>query len=339
MTVTLPETLSRSRASVTPALRECVARLDPSTRRVVEYHFGWTDEDGREVRAAGGKALRPALALLGAEACGVPAQVGVPGAVAVELIHNFSLLHDDVMDGDMQRRHRATAWTIWGTSAAILAGDALQTLAYEVLAEVDGPNGAAAGRLLARCTRRLIQGQMDDLAFESRDRVTLDECFAMAAAKTGSLLSASAAIGAVLAGAPPETVSALATYGEELGIAFQLVDDQLGIWGDSAQTGKPVGADLRARKKSLPITFALCQSGAASAELAAWFGSVDRAERDTEVLVAAALVEVAGGRTWAADEAGRRMALAEAALSRAATPEGVRADLLALGRYVVSREA
>jgi geranylgeranyl diphosphate synthase type I len=161
----------------------------------------------------------------------------------------------------------------------------------------------------------------------------------MAAAKTGALISASAAIGAVLAGASPETVSALAAYGEELGMAFQLVDDLLGIWGDSSRTGKPVGADLRARKKSLPITYALTQPGPAAAELAAWFGMVDLDERDTEVLVAAALVEVAGGRAWATGEASRRLAAAKAALARAAIPDAVRDDLVGLGRYVVAREA
>jgi geranylgeranyl diphosphate synthase type I len=339
MTMTLPDTLSRSRASVTPALRDAVARLDPPTRRIAEYHIGWTDESGREVAAAGGKAVRPALALLSAAASGVPAEVGIPGAVAVELIHNFSLLHDDVMDGDMQRRHRATAWTIWGTSAALLAGDALQALAFEVLADLESSAGLRAGRLVSRCTRRLIRGQMDDLAFETRERVGLDECLEMAAAKTGALMSASAAIGAVLAGAGPDTVDALAAYGEELGVVFQLVDDLLGIWGDPARTGKPVGADLRARKKSLPITYALAQRCPAATELAAWLGVVDLDQRDTEAMMAAALVEVAGGREWAGAEATRRMARAEAALDRAPIPDPVRAELVTLGRYVVAREA
>ena len=181
----------------------------------------------------------------------------MPGAVAVELVHNFSLLHDDLMDHDAERRHRATVWAVWGPSMAILVGDAMLALAYQVLADVRDESSVAAAAMLGTATQGLIAGQVEDLAFERRATVRVEECVAMAAGKTGALLGCSAAIGAVLAGAPVETVAALQIYGEELGLAFQLVDDLLGIWGDSAVTGKPVGSDLRARKKSLPISWAL----------------------------------------------------------------------------------
>jgi geranylgeranyl diphosphate synthase type I len=242
------------------------------------------------------------------------------------------------MDGDVQRRHRATVWAIWGSSTAILAGDALFALAHQVLAEVPGSAGTAAASLLAHCTQDLIRGQVEDLAFERRTTVTVEECLAMAAGKTGSLLGASAAIGAVLAGATPEVVAGLRTYGEQLGLAFQLVDDLLGIWGETAQTGKPVGADLRARKKSLPVTYALSQDTAASAELAVWLAG-DGPERDGEVLLAAALVEVAGGRAWATEEATRRLQRAEAALHEIDLVPTVRDELVELARYVVARES
>jgi geranylgeranyl diphosphate synthase type I len=338
MTATVPDTVARSREQWLPGMRGAIQRLDLSTQQVVNYHFGWAEADGRPVDNSGGKALRPALAMLSAQAAGAPAEVGVPGAIAVELIHNFSLLHDDVMDGDVQRRHRPTVWTIWGTSTAILVGDALQALASEVLAEVPAPAGAAAAHLMATCTRRLIVGQVDDLAFEQRDTIKLDECLTMAAGKTGALLGCAAAIGAVLAEAPPETVTALSTYGEEMGLAFQLVDDLLGIWGETAVTGKPVGADLRARKKSLPITYALTQDCPAARELELWLAT-DDADRDADVLLAAALVEVAGGREWAANEATRRLGLAEAALLTAPIPTGVRDELVELARFVVERDS
>ena len=194
--------------------------------------------------------------MLSAEAVGAPETVGLPGAVAVELIHNFSLLHDDVLDGDLERRHRPTVWAVWGMPTAILAGDTLLALAHEIVLEADGPGNAAACHLLAQVTRELTRGQTQDLAFEKRDDVTLDECLDMAGGKTGSLLAAAASIGAILAGADETKVAALKTFGAQFGLAFQLVDDVLGIWGDPAVTGKSVHSDLQSRKKSLPVTYA-----------------------------------------------------------------------------------
>jgi geranylgeranyl diphosphate synthase type I len=148
----------------------------------------------------------------------------------------------------------------------------------------------------------------------------------MAAGKTGALMAASAAIGAVLAGAPAETIGALETYGAQLGLAFQLVDDVLGIWGDPAVTGKPVFSDLRADKKSLPISYALgCDPSIAL---------IDPADLEKR----ADAIARAGGRQWALDEASRRMALGEAALASVDLPEPVRSELVALGKFIVDRE-
>jgi geranylgeranyl diphosphate synthase, type I len=337
MSITLPS-LHRGRDAVTPALRAALDRLDETSRAQAAYHLCWTDVDGRPVATAGGKAVRPALALLSAEAAGAPAEVGLPGAVAVELVHNFSLLHDDLMDGDVERRHRRTVWSVWGPASAILTGDAMLALATEVLLDSGSPNAAVAAQMLAGATRELIRGQVLDLAFERRAQVTQDECLDMAAAKTGALLSASAAIGAVLAGGPDSLVAALATYGAELGLAFQLVDDMLGIWGDPAVTGKPVCSDLRSRKKSLPVTYTLAHGGAAAQELAEWLA--DTGEHDEAALHRAAdLVAAAGGRDWAAGEADRRLGLALGALDAIGLSGPARDGLVALGEFIVSREA
>ncbi|MBO0851307.1 MAG: polyprenyl synthetase family protein, partial [Pseudonocardia sp.] len=298
-----PDILARARDLVLPAMRAAVARLDPANERIVSYHLGWTELDGSPSAAGGGKGVRPALATLSASAAGAPPEVAVPGAVAVELVHNFSLLHDDVMDGDTQRRHRGTVWALWGTASAILSGDALLALATEVLLDEPTLPGGRAARLIAETTRELVRGQTEDLAFERRGDVRVDECLAMAAGKTGALLAASASIGAVLAGAPDELVRALHRYGTELGLAFQLVDDLLGIWGDPVRTGKPVYADLRAGKKTLPVTYAVTHGGAPGDELAAWLAAVNPtgdaggAEEtgEADVLRAAELVEAAGG--------------------------------------------
>ncbi|HVW44443.1 MAG TPA: polyprenyl synthetase family protein [Amycolatopsis sp.] len=331
------ESLHQGRQTVMPAMRAALERLDPASRAIAYYHLGWTDLDGNPT-SGGGKAVRPALALLSAEAAGGTAEAGLPGAVAVELVHNFSLLHDDLMDGDTERRHRPTVWAVKGAASAILTGDAMLSLAQEVLLDGEGPCAVAAARLLAEATNELIRGQVLDVAFEQRDDVTLDECLDMAAGKTGALLSASSAIGAVLAGAPQGTVDALAGFGADLGLAFQLVDDVLGIWGDPATTGKPVYSDLRARKKSLPVTYSITHGGGLGRELAGWLAQPDTPGEES-VRHAADLVEQAGGRKWALDEAYRRMAAGRQKLEEARIPDRTRDELLSLGQFIVTREA
>jgi geranylgeranyl diphosphate synthase type I len=328
---TMLESLHHSRDAITPAMRAAIDRLDETTRRQAEYHLGWIDADGNP-DTGGGKAVRPALALLSARAAGGPEEIGLPGAVAVELVHNFSLLHDDFMDRDLERRHRRTVWSLWGSSSAILSGDALLALAQEVLLDSGLSTAVPAALLLAQATRELIRGQVQDLAFERRDDVTLAECLDMAAGKTGALISASAAIGAVLAGAPATTVGALATYGAQVGLAFQLVDDVLGIWGDPAVTGKPVYSDLRAGKKSLPVTHARTQDPALSAVLEAGV------EDEATLRAMADAVAAAGGREWALGAAAKRMALAETALAGVDIDPGVRTELVSLAHYIVDRE-
>jgi geranylgeranyl diphosphate synthase type I len=326
-----------------------VARLDPTSAAQSAYHLGWTDRDGNPSQG-GGKALRPALALLAAQACGAEAAVAVPGGMAVELVHNFSLLHDDLIDGDTERRHRPTVWAVWGAPSAVLAGDAMLALAQEVLLEAPAPDAPAAALLLTRTVRELVGGQVADVAFAERDDVGVEECLAMAHGKTGTLLGASTEVGAVLAGAPEPARAALRTFGEQLGLAFQLVDDLLGIWGDPSVTGKPVLADLRERKKSLPVTWAVVNGGDAGRDLAAWLARPEDGSDGPDELTlrrGAALVEAGGGRAWAGDEARRRLAAAETALATLAehlpttdpATTRARAELVALGRHLADREA
>ncbi|KAA9160384.1 polyprenyl synthetase family protein [Amycolatopsis acidicola] len=331
------DSLAQGRQAIMPAMRAALDRLDPATRSISHYHLGWTDLDGNPA-SAGGKAVRPALALLSAEAAGAPPETGLPGAVAVELVHNFSLLHDDLMDGDTERRHRPTVWAVKGAASAILTGDAMLSLAQEVLLDVDGPGGVAAARLLTEATGELIRGQVLDVQFESRDDVSLDECLDMAAGKTGALLSASSAIGAVLAGAPQRTVDALAGFGADIGLAFQLVDDVLGIWGEPSVTGKSVYSDLRARKKSLPVTYTVTHGGALGRELSEWLARPETPGEES-VRGVAEKIDQAGGRKWALDEAYRRMAAGRLKLEEADIPGRAREELLSLAQFIVTREA
>ncbi|OKJ43959.1 MULTISPECIES: family 2 encapsulin nanocompartment cargo protein polyprenyl transferase [unclassified Streptomyces] len=329
--------LERTRTLVDPGLRAAIDSLPGSIRRVAMYHFGWRGADGTPSGGAAGKAIRPALVLAAARALGGDPRRAVRAAVAVELVHNFTLLHDDVIDEDRTRRHRPTAWTVFGIPAAIITGDAMLALAQRLLAEEDGPVAARASARLSTCVVELCAGQQADCSFEDRgpDEVSLDECLTMATAKTGALLGCACALGALYVGAGERAVGAMDGFGRETGLAFQLIDDLIGIWGDPERTGKPVGADLAAHKKSLPVVAALTSGTPAAAELAALYrGSMNT---PTEVDRAADAIERAGGRDWAQVCAADRMARAVHHLSRAVPDPDRGGDLLTLAEFVTRR--
>jgi geranylgeranyl diphosphate synthase type I len=332
------EVLSWGRDVLDPALRAAVGTLPAAVRRVAEFHLGWCDEEGDATSASGGKAIRPTLTLLAAEAAGGACEAALPGAVAVELVHNFSLLHDDVMDEDVLRRHRPTAWSVFGVGPAILAGDALLTLAFDTLAVAGGGERARDGvRMLSATVQDLVDGQSADLGFEARCDVSLAECMSMARGKTGSLLGCACALGELLATGDPARIEHMRMFGERLGIAFQLVDDVLGIWGDPALTGKAVHSDISARKKSLPVVAALTSGTAAGRELALLYGRSEPLS-PADVACAAALVTMAGGRAWSEAEASRQLAAALDDLRRAGASGRAAAELQGLARLVTTRD-
>jgi geranylgeranyl diphosphate synthase, type I len=321
---------------VDPALRDAVGTLPASIRRTVDFHFGWCDEDGEPASGSAGKAIRPAFALLMAEAAGGSWEAALPAAVAVELVHNHSLLHDDVIDGDLLRRRRPTAWAAFGVPQAILAGDALFTLALEVLAGADGP-AMEAVRLLGAAQQELLAGQMADVAFESRAEVSLEECIAMAHAKTAALLGAACALGQLFATGDQARIGHARAFGEKLGLAFQLIDDVLGIWGDPALTGKAIHSDLASRKKSLPVVAALSSGTAAGRELAVLYGDPEPLSAQ-DTARAAELVAAAGGRAWSEAEASTQLAAALKELRHAEVGGRAAAELEALARLVTTRD-
>ncbi|WP_420706046.1 polyprenyl synthetase family protein [Streptomyces sp. NRRL S-455] len=325
--------LDRCRALVRPALTEAVGRLHPWVGEMAAYSFGWCEVGGVPAVAPGGKGVRQALAVLGAEAAGAPGRAGVAAAVAVELVHAFSLLHDDIMDGDADRRSRPAVWKAYGTGPAVLAGDALFALAVETLAEQ--PGGAAGVRTLSAALGDLVRGQADDLLFTARpwtgpERVLPDEYRVMAEHKTGALLGCAAALGAALGGAEPEVITALDRMGRHLGIAFQIVDDVLGIWGDPRVTGKPVHGDLRERKKTFPVLVAL--GSPVGDRLAALLEAGDTPE------AAAELIERAGGRSTAMAEARRHLSAVETVLAGVPWETRAAAELRSLLGFLVRRD-
>jgi geranylgeranyl diphosphate synthase type I len=331
------EILAWSRRLVDPALREAVDTLPPSMRRIAGYHFGWWDADGRLTGGGSGKGFRPALALLAAEAVAGDAAVALPAATAVELVHNFSLIQDDVIDGDLSRRRRATVWSVFGTGPAIVAADALLALAFDVLAGDGHPAGRRLPRLLSAAVLDLTEGEHADVSFEQRADVDLAEWQTMAEQKTGSLLAGACALGATLAGGTATQVVRLHSFGLQLGVAFQLADDLLGIWGDPALTGKPVHADLRRRKKSLPLVAALTSGTQAGAELAALYHR-DRPLSADEVVRAAELVDLAGGRRWCQAKAEHLLAGALRHLHVAVGDSRAAAELAALAELAARRD-
>ncbi|MFI5717827.1 family 2 encapsulin nanocompartment cargo protein polyprenyl transferase [Nocardia sp. NPDC051750] len=331
------DVLAQCREACAPALHAAVDAMPAEVRRIAGYHFGWWDRHGRPEQHDGGKALRPALVLSATRLTGGDITDALRAAVAVELVHNFSLLHDDVMDRDTTRRHRPTAWTVFGIGPAILTGDALVTEAFALIAAAPHAGAAEASALLSRAVLHLVEGQCADLSFEQRRDVGTAECLAMTDRKTGALFGCATALGGLFGNAGPGDIPRLREFGRLLGRAFQHTDDLLGIWGDPRITGKPVYSDLRRRKKSLPVVFALC-SGTPEAVALAELYHREKPLDSLELTTAAQLVEAAGGRTWSRNEAGRLYEQATATLSEIGGDAAAYSDLDLLAALAADRD-
>ncbi|WP_067825179.1 polyprenyl synthetase family protein [Nocardia inohanensis] len=327
------EILAHARTVLEPVLRDAVLTLPEPLRRMAGYHFGWWDAHGASIRADSGKALRPALAVSAALACDGTAAAAAPAAAAVELVHNFTLIHDDVIDGDELRRGRPAVWQVWGLADAVLLGDALHALAVKILA-TRLPGGAVVPAVdrLERTVTELCRGQHEDCALEIGCGTSVAAYERMAVGKTGALFGSACALGGLCAGADADTVDRLDRFGRELGIAFQAVDDLIGIWGDPATTGKP-SSDLGRRKRSLPVVAAL-ESGTEAARALAALYRVPGPLSPSEIACAALLIDQCGARRWTEQEAERRIRQAISALP---DRPGC-ADLITLAQLVAHRD-
>ncbi len=231
---------------------------------MLHYHLGWTDEELNPVQPASGKRLRPLLCLLSHQALGGAPSHALPAACAIELIHSFSLVHDDIQDGSHTRRGRRAVWDIWGLDHGINVGDGLFALAHLALHRlpdrgVPPSRQLAASLALNRACLSLCEGQYFDMAFEDILEVHLDQYLWMIGRKTAALLAAAAQVGARLATDDTRVVGQFYRFGEQLGLAFQIQDDILGAWGDEKVTGKSAASDIRDKKKTLPVVYALSQ--------------------------------------------------------------------------------
>ncbi|QIS21044.1 polyprenyl synthetase family protein [Nocardia terpenica] len=330
--------LRRARAECDPIMRRWVATLPDtrpdSLRRMAGYHLGWWDRAGQPAKRVAGKGFRAALAIAAAAACSRDGGAAAGAAAAVEFLHNFTLVHDDIMDSDRIRRTRPAAWCVWGVPKAILLGDALHGLAFRC-AVTDCPDAAVSGVVsrLATAVTELCQGRYGDRALDGGTPIDVDRYLHTVSGKTGALMGCACAAGACCAGADSATVDALELFGRRVGLAFQITDDLLGLWGDPRVTGKPVGSDVRRRKHSLPVVAALGSPTQAGRELRRLYGSTAPLSA-AEVLAATGLIEAAGGRRIAVQQARRQLRRAVVGL-----PDELAADdLVSLASAVEYRE-
>ncbi len=253
--------------------------LDEELRRVIDsapvetpgygvmlrYPMGWVDADGQPNTIPTGKRVRPILLLLCCEAAGGTLETGLPAAAAVELLHNFSLVHDDIQDNSLTRHGRPTVWQVWGSANGINAGDALFALSYKALSDlalraVPAETVLQAWQIYNATAIELTRGQHLDMRFETQPIVTTENYISMIGGKTAALLSCCAEIGALVGCHDRVTAAHYADFGLNLGISFQIRDDILGIWGDPEKTGKSAATDIVSRKKSLPVLYGLMHS-------------------------------------------------------------------------------
>jgi len=325
--------------AVEEELQRQAARLnEPRTRiyhEMLTYHMGWTSEGAGP--DATGKRIRPLLVLLTVAASGGDWKLALPAAAAVELVHNFSLVHDDIQDNSDKRRGRSTVWVKWGMPQAINAGDGLFVLSNLSIMDLASCYPAEtvvnAAQVLHNTCLDLTRGQYLDISYEKRTDLGVEDYWPMVSGKTAALLAGCCQIGALLGGADEGTVDAYRSFGHYLGLAFQVQDDILGIWGDEAVTGKSAAGDLVEGKKSLPVLAGLGRKGKFAARWAE--GPIQPAE----VQELAQLLANEGGYDTAYAAAQQFTDLALSSL-READPQGEAGEALgALADKLLGRKA
>ena len=321
----------------------------PSTTVVPElydflrYHLGWLDAELKPTTTRAGKLIRPILCLLSCEAVGADYRRALPAAVALELLHNFSLIHDDIEDRGVERRGRRTVFALWGEPLAINAGDAMLVLSEQALLRATNV-GLTADETLAmldhlnECCLRLTEGQHLDIRLEGNPALTREQYFQVVSGKTAALLGCSTRLGAMSGSASSDRAEAFGQFGFNLGIGFQIQDDILGIWGETTETGKPRAADVYGHKVTLPVIDALSTAnGASAARIAEVYRS--KTPTETEVIEVVRLLDEAGGRARAEAEAEAYVERGLKALESADPLPSTAAEIVAIARALLGRRA
>ncbi|MDP2729447.1 MAG: polyprenyl synthetase family protein [Dehalococcoidales bacterium] len=262
----LPASFERYAAEIKAELQLVLAEREAPLYDIMRYHFGWVDERGNPRQGTTGKALRPTLCLLTCEAVGGDYRRALPAAITIELVHNFSLILDDIQDDDRERRHSPTVWSIWGKPQAINVGTAMRLMANLALSRLEKcgvsmEKQLAIQHLIDEATLSLLEGQFLDISYESHFDIEVTDYLSMIEGKTAALIACSLEVGALLGTDDQEMAKHFREIGKNLGLAFQIRDDILGIWGEEEKTGKPLGSDIRHRKRTFPIVYILEKAG------------------------------------------------------------------------------
>ncbi|MBI4219377.1 MAG: polyprenyl synthetase family protein [Chloroflexi bacterium] len=346
----MPEFFGRYQRAIVDAMRSELRPHDLPLFTTLRYHLGWVDTEGNFDPQPAGKAVRPTLCMLACEAAGGDPLDAVPAAVSLEFVHSFSLVHDDIEDGDRTRHHRPTVWAVWGVPVAIESGNAflcMADIAVHGLRSKGVPESIAmtVGQTIADHYLKMVEGQYLDMAYERRLDVSADEYLAMIRRKTGALLECSVFAGALVGTAhrnDGRVTDALRNVGKSLGYVFQIRDDVLGVWG-GPETGKPVGADITRKKKSLPAVHALSTaSGAAEKELHSIYEKAriegTDLERVLEIMSDLKTREYCDGLAREHWQTAKSV-LQSSALSKAPLANQTVRDFMELGEFLLARES
>lgn len=291
------------------SLRSNLDLRGSSVYDMLRYYMGWADETGAPIAAMTGKAVRPTLCLFGCEAVGGSLHQALPAAVALEFIHNFSLVHDDIQDEDETRHNRKTLWAVWGKPKALVAGNVLRVVADTALHSLEHEGlepkrSITAVGLLTESYLEMIEGQYLDLSYEGRPDIGMDDYLRMISRKTGALIRCSLNLGAAVGTDDPGLMSAMRECGRALGYVFQIRDDVLGVWGKEEITGKPVGADILRKKNSYPVVFAMEAAASEDREaIASIYSKPELDDEDVESVLT--IMDRTGVAEHAQAEAGR----------------------------------
>ncbi len=339
---TLPRQFERYRPHVDAALRAQMDNRSSPLYDMLRYSMGWADADGNPIAGSTGKGLRPVLCLSACEAVSGDFDAALPAAAGLELLHNFSLIHDDIQDRDELRHHRPTLWSVWGEGKAIVAGNALRVTADAavgdmVAAGADPGQALDVAALFTEAQLEMIEGQYLDVAYEDRLEVGLPQYLVMISLKTGALIRCAMNIGAAIGTSDRRTVEAFRECGRALGYVFQIRDDLLGVWGDEQATGKPVGADIRRKKKSFPAAYAMSKvRGAAKKTLTQKYAKEEL--DDDDIAIVLEIMDDAGVREYAQNLAVEHCEQAMRRLSSVETAPESRRDIEEIAQFLLLRE-
>lgn len=338
-----PKTLStRYQPDLTAELQSMVGDSSLPLYHMMRYHLGWVDASGKEKPSRGGKLLRPGLCLLSCESVGGDWRRALPAAAAVELMHNFTLIHDDIEDEDRERRGVATVWHVWGQPQAINAGDAMHILSRLALFKIE-QNGIAAtnvlraARLMDETCLKLCEGQYLDISYEERFDIGIDDYLEMIKAKTAELFACSLILGAIIGTDDERVIKGLNRFGESLGMAFQIQDDILGIWGEDSKTGKSSASDIRKKKKTLPTIYGIEQADADQRkEMLRVYSQANVSNEDVPVVLE--ILNYVNARKYAEDIAAKYYEIALDELEKIDIPHSSKDDIASLAGSLIERE-